>query len=379
MKKLSISLAILFAILIGLAPITLANDEAKKEETITTVAPVESVKDIDVLATMNQPSKSPNRIWVGTFQIVWNEFMDNIVYGPIRFANNSTPKMVKELNKKNFKKSDISEDSYYTKYGIVSPNLKSEIEKGIEEKFNETSDILNLFDWSYNPNKLFVYAMLKKDFKFLTAFDKLPTGGFAKNTNPVEYFGIDSNSDRKLYKNVKVLFFNSDEDFAVKLLTKNNDNVILYRTNDDLTFDKYYKDLNKKTKKYRGSKKFNHTDRFLVPDISLYQETNFPDVEGEDIKGTNLKIDRTIETIDFKMDNEGVKLKSEAAIMAKMTALRPEKGRHFYYNDNFVLFLVEENQKTPYYAMKVSDIETLNKTSKDKKVEETEEATNDEE
>lgn len=376
MKKLSISLAILFAILIGLAPITLANNEAKQEETVKeAVSPVEEVKDIDVLATMNQPSKSPNRIWVGTFQIVWNEFMDNIVYGPIRFANNETPKMVKELNKKNFKKTDISEDSYYTKYGIVSPNLKSEIEKGIDEKFHETSDILDTFDWSFQPEKIFVYAMLKKDFKFLTAFDKLPAGGFAKNANSVDYFGIDSNSDRKLYKNVKVLFYNNNEDFAVKLLTKNNDNVILYRTNDDLTFDKYYKDINKKSKKFRGNKKFTKADKLLIPDINLYQETNFPDVEGENIKGTNLKIDKTIETIDFRMDNEGVKLKSEAAIIARMTALRPEKGRYFYYNDNFVLFLVEENQKQPYYAMKVSDIETLNKTGK--KVEEvTEEAKN---
>ena len=50
--------------------------------------------------------------------------------------------------------------------------------------------------------------------------------------------------------------------------------------------------------------------------------------------------------------------------MAKMTALLPPSGRNFYFTDNFVLFLVEKGSKTPYYAMKVNDIETLNKTGK---------------
>ena len=125
-----------------------------------------------------------------------------------------------------------------------------------------------------------------------------------------------------------------------------------------------YTEINKKAKKYKGSKKFNKDDELRIPNINLYQETSFRDVEGHDIKGTNLKIDTTIETIDFKMDNEGVKLKSEAAIMAKMTALLPPSGRNFYFTDNFVLFLVEKGSKTPYYAMKVNDIETLNKTGK---------------
>ncbi len=368
MKKLYISLAILFATLIGLMPNAFAQEKAVQEEVSAVETPADQtpavdVPAIDILATMNQQSDSPNRIWVGTFQIVWNEFMDNLVYGPIDFADYNS-KMAKELNKQNFKKTDISENSYYTKYGLVSPNLKQTIEQGIKDKFNETSDILDQFDWTYRPDKLFVYAMLKKDFKFLTPFDKLTPGSFAKNYKSFEYFGINENSSKKLYKNVNVLFYNNSNDFAVKLATKDNDNVILYRTDEDKTFDKYYTEINKKAKKYKGSKKFNKDDELRIPNINLYQETSFRDVEGHDIKGTNLKIDTTIETIDFKMDNEGVKLKSEAAIMAKMTALLPPSGRNFYFTDNFVLFLVEKGSKTPYYAMKVNDIETLNKTGK---------------
>ncbi len=346
MKKLLISLAVLFMTILSLCPATMANEQA-----------------IEVLPTMNWTSSAPNRIWVGTFQIVWNEFMDNIVKKPIKFVNYNS-QMAKALNKQDFKKTDISENSYYTKYGTVSPDLKTEIENGIKEKFNETSDILDTLDWSYNPEKILVYAMLKKDFKFLNAFDKLTPGTFAQNNTPVDYFGINDKSDKKLYKNLKVMFYNNNEDFAVKLFTKDNDVVLLYRTNDDVTFDQYYKDLNKKAKKYNGKNKFQKDDELRIPDIKLYQETSFKDVEGHLIKGTNLKIDKTIETVDFKMNNEGVELKSEAAIIAKMCAILPQTGRKFYFTDNFVLFLIEKNQNTPYFAMKVNDVETLNKTGK---------------
>lgn len=363
MKKLYITLAILFAALTTIAPNVIAH-EKKAATTPVVEEATANIPEIEILATMNQKSKAPNRIWVGTFQLVWNELMDNIVYGPVRFMD-ETPKMAKELNKQAFKKSNLSEKSYYTKYGEVSPALKKEIEKAIKEKFNETSDILDSFDFSKQKGKLFIYAMLKKDFQFLQAFDKLSQAPFGNNTDLVNYFGINDESNKKLYKNVKVLFYNNSEDFAVKLVTKDKDEVILYRTNDDVTFNQYYADITTKTAQYKGSKKFAKKDELIVPEISLYQETSFPELENKEIKRTNFVIDKTIETIDFKMNNEGVKLKSEAAMMVRMTSLTPEDfGRHFYFMDNFVLFLTEKGQKTPYYAMKVNDVQTLNKTGR---------------
>ena len=272
--------------------------------------------------------------------------------------------MANNLNQKQFKKSNLNEKSYYVKSGIVSPALKAEIEKNIKSKFHETSDILKMFDFTYNPEKIFVYAMLKKDFRFTNAFDKLATGNFGNSQEKVKYFGINDNSNPKLYKNVNVLFYNDDNDFAVKLYTKGKDEVLLYRTNDDKTFDKYYAELNDKTAKYSGDKNFVKNDTLTIPDIKLYQETSFNELEGHQIVGTNMQIDKTIETVDFRMNNKGVKLKSEAAIMLRCMSLAPREGRDFTFNNNFVLFLIEKNQNTPYYAMKVSDVAAINKTGK---------------
>ena len=344
MKKLYITVALLFATLFGFAQHTQAST-------------------IEILPTMNSKSIAQNQIWVGTFQIVWNEFMDNFIKKPIKFKNYNSI-VAKNLNKKNFKKSDISESSYYTTFGIVSPDLKKQIETAIKEKFNETSDILDLFNWSFNPQKIFVYAMLKKDFKFVIPFDKLTDGGFAKNTTNIKYFGINDNSDKMLYHNVNVLFYNNDDDFAVKLHTNGNDEIILYRTSDNKTLDKIYSDLCKKSKKFKGDKTFSKNDELRIPDINLYIETSFKDVEGHYIKGTDFIIEKTIETVDFKMNNKGVELKSEAALSVKCMSLHPNNGRYFYFTDRFALFLIEKDQKSPYYAMQISDVEALNKTGR---------------
>lgn len=346
MKKILVSLAILVAMIGGIS-----------------TAQAQEVNSIEVLPTMNTQSTAQNRIWVGTFQLVWNELTDKIVKAPVKFLDFDS-QMANNLNQKQFKKSNLNEKSYYVKSGIVSPALKAEIEKNIKSKFHETSDILKMFDFTYNPEKIFVYAMLKKDFRFTNAFDKLATGNFGNSLEKVKYFGINDNSNPKLYKNVSVLFYNDDNDFAVKLYTKGKDEVLLYRTNDDKTFDKYYAELNDKTAKYSGDKNFVKNDTLTIPDIKLYQETSFNELEGHQIVGTNMQIDKTIETVDFRMNNKGVKLKSEAAIMLRCMSLAPREGRDFTFNNNFVLFLIEKNQNTPYYAMKVSDVAAINKTGK---------------
>ena len=346
MKKILVSLAILVAMIGGIS-----------------TAQAQEVNSIEVLPTMNTQSTAQNRIWVGTFQLVWNELTDKIVKAPVKFLDFDS-QMANNLNQKQFKKSNLNEKSYYVKSGIVSPALKAEIVKNIKSKFHETSDILKMFDFTYNPEKIFVYAMLKKDFRFTNAFDKLATGNFGNSQEKVKYFGINDNSNPKLYKNVSVLFYNDDNDFAVKLYTKGKDEVLLYRTNDDKTFDKYYAELNDKTAKYSGDKNFVKNDTLTIPDIKLYQETSFNELEGHQIVGTNMQIDKTIETVDFRMNNKGVKLKSEAAIMLRCMSLAPREGRDFTFNNNFVLFLIEKNQNTPYYAMKVSDVAAINKTGK---------------
>lgn len=320
-----------------------------------------------LIPTMNYETATPNRIWVGTFQLVWNDLMDGIVKGPVKFRG-ETPKVVKELNTQSFTKDYLSEDSYYTKFGETSPELRATIEDAIKEKFNETSNVLNAVDWTPGPNKLVAYAMLKKDFKFLTAFDKLKTERFGRNRAKVQYFGINKDSDKILDNTVHVMFYNSSRDFAVVIYTQTEDVLYLYRTNDNKTFDKLYSDMFVKRAKFSGNTDFAAKDELKIPNIGLYKEQSFDEVCGRQIKGTDMMLDKALETVDFKMDNEGVKLKSEAIIATKMSMpiVRNDKPRKFYFDDTFVMFLQEQGKNKPYFALRVNDVSTINKTERKK-------------
>lgn len=313
---------------------------------------------VETVPMFSSETKAENRVWAGTFQLVWNDLMDNIVGGPVTFTNGAS-KLADELNKQDFKADMLSENSYYTAHGIMTVDLKKTIENALKEKFNEKSDILDGMSW--NGRDFLVYAMLKKDFEFMNAFKELKSETFGKSKAKVKYFGIDEEKNQALRDSVSVLFYNSDKDFAVKIYTKSDDKVILYRNNDKSSFEKIYNDVLSKSEKYNGSRHFNSKDKLKVPFIDFKTKHFYNELANKSIKGTDFTISEAMQTVDFKMDNKGVKLKSEAAMIMKMSMLHPEieEPRNFYFDDTFVLFLIEKNK--PYFALRVADVNSLNK------------------
>ena len=200
--------------------------------------------------------------------------------------------------------------------------------------------------------------MLKKDFEFVNPFDKLGQSVF--RDTEAEFFGIDNNSDKALDDGVKVLFYNNPSDFAVVLDTNSKDEVYLYKTATTKTVNYIYSDMLKKQQAYEGDVKFNEADELKVPNLKFFEEKSFDEVTGKRIKGTNLVIEQALETIKFEMNNTGVKLKSEAAITAMMTALLPpSEPRQFFFDDTFVVFLKEKGKAKPYFALRVYDIKNF--------------------
>ena len=312
---------------------------------------------IDVLPTMMSKSANPDRVWVGTFQLVWNDFMDKIVHNYVRFKD-GTPDIVWELDAKTFDTNDISKKCYYKITSRITKKIKNKIEKAIAKKFGETSDILDKLDLTPNPNNYIIYAMLKKDFEFLYSFDKLGKSSFGENQE-AEYFGIDGNSDSEKANGVEVLFYNNPDDYAVVLQTKGNDSVYLYRTSANKPFNQIYEDLNKKKDRYKGITHLRKIDELKVPNIKFFEEKNFTELENKRVLGTNITIGQAIESVKFEMDNNGVKLKSEAAMTILTTALRAptEVPRYYYFDKTFVIFLVEKDKSNPYFALRVNNIE----------------------
>ena len=322
-----------------------------------------AISDFEILPTMNSTSNAKNQVWVGTFQLVWNDLVNELIKRPVEFVGYKSI-MAENLNQKAFTTSDISESSYYKKWGLASPKLKKEIEQGIKEKFNEKSDILDGFDWTPGYKKYFLYAMLKKDFEYVEKFDKLDDAEFRGSEGKVKYFGINKDSKSSLRDTVKVLYYNTKDDCALALKSKQGDIVYLYRTNDNKKLNELYSDMMSKAGSYKGNKWLSSKDEFKAPMIDFKSEREFPEICNKPIKNTDLMISKAIETVQFKMDETGVKLKSEAAIMMKATSAGPGHiitPRYFYFDGKYVIFLVENGKSKPYFAMKVEDAKKLQK------------------
>ena len=238
----------------------------------------------------------------------------------------------------------------------MTTKLKKQIEKTIWKKFHEKSDILDSLNWSNKENYLF-YAMLKKDFNFLTAFDRYNPDTFNNSSEKVKYFGIKEKSDKKLKENISVLFYKSEDEFAVKLLTKENEDVILLRTKQDGDFETLYSYVNENIVFDEFTKK----DTLKVPDIDVNEIISYPELCGKRITGTNFMISQALQTIKFKMDNKGGSLKSEAAIAVMRASLpmNPISPRLFHFDKPFIMFLKESKKDKPYYAMKITDTKYL--------------------
>lgn len=313
--------------------------------------------DIEIQPTMYSKSNAQDRVWVGTFQLVWNDFMDKIVHNPIKFRE-GTPISVAELNKQTFTVDDLSEHCYYKYAGKVKKNTKKLIAKSVKKKLKESSDLLDKLELNPRNDMFIIYAMLKKDFEFINAFDKLGVSAFGDGI-PAEYFGIGDDSDKTLGTNVHILFYNDPSDYAVMLDTKGNDEVYLYKNATNKPFNYIYEDINKKSKAYTGNTEFKRIDELKIPNIEFFEEKSFDELTNRRVMGTNLVINQAMETVKFNMDNKGVKLKSEAAMTIMKTSLLPPEElvpRFFYFDDTFVIFLKEKGKKHPYFALRVHDI-----------------------
>lgn len=298
-------------------------------------------------------------IWCGTFQLIWNDLKNDLAKQDIVF----TPqlKVVENLNKETFRVNDLSDKYFYKKIGTPSISLKKEIEQAIKDKFNEKSDILNDFEWeNRDPKDYFLYAMLKKEFQFEKAFEELDNGKFTDYEN-VSYFGIKKSSESEELRNqVKVLYYNSKDDFAIKLITKQEDEVILCKNPKGNTFNEIYKNITTQESKYKGNKNFQEGELLKVPNIKMNEKTEFTEIQNKSFlfsNGDSYHIEKALQTIQFELDKTGGKIKSEAGMMVKYeSAIMIDEIREFAIDDTFAIFLIEKGKDKPYFAGKINDI-----------------------
>lgn len=333
----------------------------------------ESSEKLAVVPTMKE-KVSGDTAWCPTFQLVWNDMKNEVVKKDVEFIKEKGPDYLDNLNDELFTTDDISESLYYKKWGEKSNQLKEEILKGIKEKFNEKSDVIDeKEDWTVDDDsKSYIfYTMLKKEFNFLKEFDILEKDSFAEKYDNVEYFGIDNSSDEEISTQVSVLYYDNEDEFAISIETKENDEVIFTKKPEGKTFEEIYKEIEEKSSKFEGKKKMQAVDTLKIPNLDFNVLKEYKELKGEEFltaSGDIATIEKALQTIKLKLNNKGGEIKSEAVIDMKVTSAisEPEEiiPREIYLNDEFVMFVKEKDKELPYFALKVSDISKYQKNVK---------------
>lgn len=357
-------IAVILAIILGISLVQRKIETNHIAPSATTYNSQTSLSDrltkINVVPTM-QDTITENSAWCGTFQLVWNDMQNNLVGADVEFEE--PVEMVTNLNKQTFTEDSIPEEYYYKKWGLMDLSLKNEIERGIRNKFNETSDILNLFNWPSEgenvKDKYFFYSILRRNFGFENEFSVLENNKFG-NTENVEYFGINEETDPVVRDQVEVLYYTNKESFAVILYTKQGDQVMLVRNPEENTFEEIYASVDKNYKKYKGSKSFGEKDTLSVPNLNIDILKEYTELENKMFKLKNdegATIEQAFQTIQMTLNNKGGSIKSEAGMsVTKGIQKESDKPRNFDFNNKFTIFLISETNE-PYFAANIENIE----------------------
>ena len=284
-----------------------------------------------------------NNLWIGTLDLAWKELENNLGQNNINLVDGNLP-IVNDLNNSNFSKEMLDSNDY-----------EISVEKNLTGGYN-------------------INSTLNKELNFLEVFDNFSDYNknmtFGDGEKFIKYFGINNASPESMNKNIEILFFNneSDEsalsnDFAIKLNTQEGDEIILYRTNDNKSFDEYYNDIKEKSNLYTGRTEFGEDDELLIPYVRVNGMIAYNELCGKYIKGTKndaMYFQNVVQNVNFSLNEKGCNLGSTVSLITMYMGIGLDM-KLCYFKDQFVIFMKEKDCQDPYFALKVDNDDILEK------------------
>lgn len=280
-----------------------------------------------------------NNLWVGTLDLAWKDLEEKIGLNKIELEG-EMPQIANDLNESTFSKEMLNPNDY---------------------KINVERTVTNGYK---------IDATLNKELNFLESFDNFSDykWTFENGDEAIKYFGINNASPEEMNKNVEILFYNKlnngsllSNDMAIKLKTKEGDEIILYRTDDKKSFDEYYEDIKAKTKNYKGRTEFSEDDELRVPYVKVNGMINYNQLYDKKIKNSKgLYIYDVIQNVNFYLNERGCNLSSKATMVTEYMGIGQDT-KYCYFQDTFIIFMKEKNSDKPYFALKVDNNDILEK------------------
>jgi hypothetical protein len=282
-----------------------------------------------------------NLLWCATFQLAWDKASQHFG-GAIHLQPAS--KLAASLNSGRFDTRWIDASSIFESSGRVGDGT---LEK-IRRKKGSPSSLLGQLQKESAPGDLIFYSALEKDLRFPTPFARLGTWKLGRRAVPWFGFTPEQIGAEALQKQVRVHHYGSERDFVIELETQGGgDQLILAKLPQPPKTPAQIKSILGKLK--AAPPHGGPEDLLAVPNITADESTRFSSLEGKRIVGGRF-IRMAMQAIDFRMNEKGAKLKSEAAVSFGCSVSTPVKPRLMVLTPPFAIMMKRKDAPQPYFV-----------------------------
>lgn len=319
----------------------------------------DKLKQTVVTPVLEEKITDKNILYCSTFQMAWNELKNSIIKDNI--ALDKALPIVDSLNKEEATKDDVSKDSVVAMAGFGKDDIVAKINKELKDKFGGQAPTV---DEKLNPDDILAYSYLYKNLEFKYPFEKLEDPirfGIDKNAPNIKAFGIkkyEKDKHANIGSQVTVIDYKSDEDFIIKLKSKDDD-IVLAKINPAKSLKNAVNQVEGRMKSGK-EENLKDYDVLKVPCIDFDIRHSYKKLEGRSLKNKGFGgyiIAKAFQNTKFKLNENGATIKSEAKI--EMTLGVELVGKNLVFDKPFIVILKEKNAKQPYFVLWVNNAELL--------------------
>jgi len=339
------------------------SQEAAFDSTGVLKADVSTLKDTRLFATPDAPLVAhQNVLWCGTLQLAWNEAI-NLVGEKLQFSRPSEE--VEQLNLQNFTKKDLDSNSYVAIADFERNGVESEIKKALWNTFHGVAspDLIPSSPAHPGPDDFVAYAYLFKDLSFSEPFAENKPLLF--DGKSVESFGFTENLDAlnaAVFSQVQIMDYVSKDDFVIELKPKSlEDQFILAKVPPQSTLKATIHDVLERLQKGKTITATKQ-DRMAVPKLNFDLKSQFPELAGLELVPSptahvhRLTLSSVSQNVRFQLNEQGVKLKSEAEMTMKTTVILLTNQPHkLIFDQPFLILIKRVSSPQPYFALWVGN------------------------
>lgn len=221
-----------------------------------------------------------------------------------------------------------------------------------------------------------VKAKQEVDLSFKPSFEDLP-GELNFLGVPVSAFGGKETQLAPHHQHLELMFYKNDSHFAIKIRPQEHEHeVILFMA--DTVFQNFHQMYSVLAEEREESDTLNahpeqiwryqitDMDQLVIPKIKLKSSYDYPQFVGQTVGWVNntYVLDEVSQSIDLKLTEDGVRMRTEASITVNMGAVPTDeipRPKLLVFDKPFYLILSKADKSSPYVILYIADSLLLDK------------------